>query len=140
MNLSKTILASLILFLTTNAIIAQQTTDKEAITATINNYFEGSRTDNPELLKKAFHPEATLKYINANEYKMLPIQKFFSFFTNTKTRTFEDKIFFIDITGNAANVKLSTKYKTYQYTDYMNMLKTKDGWKIVSKISYKEVF
>ena len=41
---------------------------------------------------------------------------------------------------SAANVKLSTKYKTYKYTDYMNMLKTKEGWKIVIKISYQEFF
>lgn len=130
----------LFLLLSVNTIIAQEMNDENAIKITLNNYFEGSRTDNPELLKKAFHPDATLKYVKDNEYNMTPIQKWFTYFTNTKTRTFEDKIFYIDVTGLAANVKLSTKYETYQYTDYMNMLKTKDGWKIVSKISYREDF
>ncbi|MDT0553924.1 nuclear transport factor 2 family protein [Urechidicola vernalis] len=123
------------------SIIAQNVSDKEAVEERINNYFEGSRTDNPELLKKAFHPNATLKFIGDDgTYKMIPIQKFFGFFTNSKTREFESKIYYIDISETAANVKLSTKYETYEYIDYMNMLKTKEGWKIVSKISHKEVF
>lgn len=137
----KKLILLLTVFLSCNAIIAQNSNDKKAIEEKINYYFEGSRTDNPELLKKAFHPDATLKYIsNDGDYKMIPIQKFFGFFTNTKTREFESKIYFIDVSETAANVKLSTKYKTYQYIDYMNMLKTKEGWKIVSKISHKEVF
>ncbi len=137
----KNILLTVSLCLFCNFIVAQKMNDKESIEKTINHYFEGSRTDNPDLLRKAFHPDATLKFINEEGlYTMRTIQKFFSYFTNTKTRSFESKIYFIDISGSAANVKLSTKYKNYQYIDYMNMLKTKDGWKIVSKISHKELF
>lgn len=137
----KKIIMMLTVLLTCNIAFAQKGNDKKAIEKQINYYFEGSRTDNPDLLKKAFHSDATLKYINANgEYKMRPIQEFFAFFTNTKTRTFKSKIYYISVYGTSANVKLSTRYKTYQYIDYMNMLKTKDGWKIVSKISHKEYF
>jgi len=137
----KNILLLLTILLTYNVAVAQKGKDKKAIEKQINYYFEGSRTDNPDLLKKAFHADATLKYINADgAYKMRPIQEFFTFFTNTKTRTFKSKIYYINVYGTAANVKLATKYKTYQYIDYMNMLKTKDGWKIVSKISHKESF
>jgi exopolysaccharide biosynthesis protein len=121
--------------------IEKKKNDKEAIEEKINYYFDGTRTDNPDLLKKAFHSDATLKFIDKEgSYKKRSIQKFFSYFTNTKTRAFESKIYYIDISGSTANVKLSTKYKTYQYVDYMNMLKTKEGWKIVSKISYQEFF
>lgn len=115
--------------------------EKKAIENIINLYFEGTNTDNPELLRKSFHPDATLKFINNKGfYTMTTIEKFFSYFTNTKTRSFESEIYYIDISGTAANVKLTTKYKTYEYIDYMNMLKTKDGWKIVSKISHQEYF
>ena len=121
--------------------IEKKETDKEAIEEKINYYFDGTRTDNSDLLRKAFHPDATLKFIDKEGvYKMRSIQEFFSYFTNTKTRLFEGKIYYIDISGTTANVKLSTKYKTYQYIDYMNMLKTKEGWEIVSKISYQEFF
>lgn len=115
--------------------------EEKEIESIINLYFDGTRTDNPDLLRKAFHPKATLKFINAKgDYTMRTIETFFSYFTNTKTRSFQGKIYYIDITGTTANVKLSTKYKAYQYMDYMNMLKTKDGWKIVSKISHQDFF
>ncbi|WBX71068.1 nuclear transport factor 2 family protein [Tenacibaculum retecalamus] len=115
--------------------------DKEAIARIINYYLDGTRSDNPNLLRKAFHPDATLKFIDKEgSYKMRTIQKFFSYFTNTKTRSFVSKIYYIDISGSAANVKLTTKYETYRYVDYMNILKTKKGWKIVSKISHQDFF
>jgi len=137
----KKIILLLIILFTCNIGFAQKSSDKKEIEKQLNYYFEGTRIDNPDVLKKAFHTGATLKYINADgDYKMIPIQQFYSFFTNTKTRTFKSKIYYIDVYGTAANVKLSTRYKTYQYIDYMNMLKTKDGWKIVSKISHKESF
>ncbi len=121
--------------------IEKKVSEKDAIEKVMGYYFEGTKTDNPDLLRKAFHSEATLKFINTKgEHTKRSIQTFFSYFTNTKTRSFLSKIYYIDITGTTANVKLSTKYKTYKYTDYMNMLKTKDGWKIVSKISHQELF
>ena len=110
--------------------------DKEAVARIINYYLEGTRSDNPDLMRKAFHPDATLKFIDKEvSYKMIPIQKFFSYFTNTKSRLFESKIYYIDISGSTANVKLTAKYEEYKYIDYMNILKTKNGWKIVDAVS-----
>ena len=64
-------------------------TDKEAIVRTMSYYFDATRTHNPDFFKKAFHPKATLKFINAKGmYQMRTIQPFFSYFTNTKTKTF----------------------------------------------------
>lgn len=138
--MKKTILLSVFL-LSCNLIIAQKSNDKAQIKQQIQNYFDGTKTDNPDLLRKAFLPDATLKFVSADgKYQTRTIQQFFSYFTNSKKRVFEGKIYYIDITGTTANVKLSTKYKTYQYMDYMNMLKTEKGWKIVNKISHKENF
>ena len=121
--------------------VEQPETAKEAIVRNMNYYFDGTRTDNPALLKKAFHPDATLKFIDAKgTYQMRSIQTFFSYFTNTKTRSFQGNIDYIDISGTTANVKLTTTYETYRYIDYLNMLKTKDGWKIVGKIAHQEFF
>lgn len=121
-------------------VTAQPKEDEKQIRATIQQYFDGSHTDNPKLLKAAFHPDATLKYMKDGKYQMIPIQKYFTYFTNTKTREFKEKIYYVDNYGNAANVKLSARYETYQFVDYMNLLKTEDGWRIVSKISHREEF
>lgn len=44
----------------------------------------------------------------------------------------------VDITGNAANVKLDYYVgDAHIYTDYLSLYKFESGWKIVSKIFYK---
>ena len=44
---------------------------------------------------------------------------------------------YIDITGNAASVKLTIDYETHQFVDYFNLLKIKGQWLIVNKIFYR---
>jgi hypothetical protein len=53
--------------------------------------------------------------------------------TDRKTR-----IESIQVYGNAASAKLTCDYPTFYFHDIMSLLKTKDGWKIVSKIFYRE--
>ena len=139
-KVKRTIWSLILILLCVNITFGQSSEDKEAITTTINYYFEGSKTDNPETMKKPFHPDATLKYTKDGEYAMIPIQKYFTYFTNTKKREFEGKIHYIDVVGTAANVKITATYKTHQFTDYMNMIKLNEGWKIVSKISYRKSY
>ena len=52
---------------------------------------------------------------------------------NRKTRIDNISIF-----GNAAQAKLTIEYPTFYFHDMMSLLKTKEGWKIVSKIFYRE--
>lgn len=40
----------------------------------------------------------------------------------------------IDVTGNAASVKVLETYPKSTYTDYLSLLKLSGGWKIVNKI------
>lgn len=44
----------------------------------------------------------------------------------------------IQVFGNAAQAKLTIGYDTFYFHDMMSLLKTKNGWKIVSKIFYRE--
>ena len=48
------------------------------------------------------------------------------------------KIDRIEVFGNAATAKLTVEYPTFYFHDMMSLIKTKDGWKIVSKIFYRE--
>ncbi|MEQ9232182.1 MAG: nuclear transport factor 2 family protein [Cyclobacteriaceae bacterium] len=121
---------------------AQEVNEESAIMTIINDYFEGQRTDNPELIKRVFHPDAELKFISIRDskYQTISLEKYLSFFSYSKERKFEDRIFNIDVTGTASSVKLLVKYDTFQYTHYMHLLKTDEGWKIVNKISCQEDF
>lgn len=48
------------------------------------------------------------------------------------------KIETVQVFGNAATAKLTIEYPTFYFHDLMGLLKTKEGWKIVSKIFYRE--
>ena len=48
------------------------------------------------------------------------------------------KIESIQVHGDAATAKLTIEYPTFYFHDIMSLLKTSEGWKIVSKIFYRE--
>ena len=51
----------------------------------------------------------------------------------------KSKIESVEVYGNAATAKITLEYPTFYFHDIMSLLKTKDGWKIVSKIFYREM-
>ena len=114
------------------ASIAQKT-DEEAVRACLANYMSGEG----DRMEKAFHPSATMKYIDAqsNEFKDVPIADFIARVKGTTTK--QDRkieIVALNIEGNAANGKIKIETEKAILYDYMNMLKINGEWKIVSKI------
>ncbi len=114
------------------ASIAQQT-DEEAVRACLENYMSGEG----DRMEKAFHPSATMKYIDAqsNEFKDVPIADFIARVKgNTTKQDRKIEIVVLNIEGNAANGKIKIETEKAILYDYMNMLKINGEWKIVSKI------
>lgn len=69
----------------------------------------------------------------------VPIAAYFSDYIKEgmmQQRTIE--INSVDISGNAAQAKLTIDYSTHQFIDYFNLLKTDGRWLIVSKIFYRK--
>lgn len=44
----------------------------------------------------------------------------------------------IQVYGTAASARLELMYSTHTYIDFMNLLKTREGWKIVNKIFHRD--
>ena len=115
-----------------------QETDYQQIERTVSYYLDGGTNNDFETLKKAFHENATMKYIT-DDYKEVNALEFFQKAIkpgpkqNRKTR-----IAYINIAGHAANAKLEIDYPTFTFIDYMNLLKINGEWKVVSKIFYKK--
>ena len=123
-------IVSLILSVTS---IAQNKTDEEAVKACLENYMSGDGNR----MEKAFHPSATMKYIDAktNEFKDVPIADFITRVkANTTKQERKIEIVSMNIEGNAANGKIKIETDKAILYDYMNMLKIDGEWKIVSKI------
>jgi hypothetical protein len=123
-------IVSLILSVTS---IAQNKTDEEAVKACLENYMSGDG----DRMEKAFHPSATMKYIDAstNEFKDVPIADFIARVkANTNKTERKIEIVSMNVEGNAANGKIKIETDKAILYDYMNMLKIDGEWKIVSKI------
>jgi len=138
---------NIILILITTTIVSLSSTISKAqsgaieytsIMKTLNYYLVGGTNNDFSMLEKAFHPNATMKFISDDDYKEVNAVQFFkNGIKPGPAQNREINILSIDVTGMAAQAKLAIKYETFTFYDYMNLLKIDDEWKIVSKIFYK---
>ena len=130
-KLGALVIMSLILSVT--SIAQNNTVEEAAVRACLENYMSGDGNR----MEKAFHPSATMKYIEAktNEFKDVPIADFIARVkANTNKPERKIEIVALNIEGNAANGKIRIESGDVILYDYMNMLKIDGEWKIVSKI------
>jgi hypothetical protein len=120
---------------------AAQTAEREAVKIPINNYFQGHATGNPDFIRKAFLPEGRVTFVRDGKVVQRTAEEFASGFTNKpaadeaqRKRAIES----IDISGNAATVKVVLDYPAVKFTDYMSLLKIDGEWKIINKTFYAE--
>jgi hypothetical protein len=119
----------------------QQSGEEAAVRAAIEHYFLGHATGDGENFKKVFHPDSKLFFIRDGKLTQVTSAEYIS---RAPGKPAEDEpqrkrhIESIDITGNAAIVKLVLDYPSAKLTDYMSLLKVDGEWKIVNKIFYAE--
>lgn len=127
------LLLSGLFFFFIQAIAFSQTTEEAAARVCLENYMSGVG----DRVEKAFHPGATMKYIDIStgEFKDVPIADYIA---RVKANTTPPKrsinILSLNMEGTAANAKIKIETETVIMYDYMNMLKINGEWKIVSKI------
>jgi len=123
-------IVSLILSL---GVIAQNKTDEEGVKACLENYMSGEG----DKVEKAFHPSATMKYIDvqSGEFKDVPIADYIARVKASTTKMDRKiEIASMNVEGNAAQAKIKIDTEKVILYDYMNLLKINGEWKIVSKI------
>jgi hypothetical protein len=123
-----------------------QTGDEDAIKAVITSaYVEGIQNrGTADEIRKGFHPSFNMLRLTDNEIKPLPIEEWIVNLEKAKKDNptpparAEAKFLNIDVTGNAAVVKLEL-YRAGKktFTDYLVLYKFTEGWKIVSKTYYR---
>lgn len=115
-------------------VAAQNNTDEEkAASACLENYMSGEG----DRVEKAFHPSATMKYIDVQtgEFKDVPIADYIARVkANTNKTERKIEIVSLNIEGTAAHAKIKIDLEKVILYDYMNLLKINGEWKIVSKI------
>ena len=121
------------------AIGLAQNSDYELVAQTVNYYLDGGTNNDFKTLKKAFHENATMKYITKEGYKEVNALEFFSGMDASKPKqNRKTRIADITISGHAANARLEIEYPTFTFVDFMNLLKIDGEWKVVNKIFYRK--
>lgn len=131
-NLFLIIIASIFTFY-----LSAQDSDIDLVSQTVSFYLDGGTNNDFATLEKAFHKDATMKYIGEEYTEVNAIEFFRDRMKPGPAQDRKTRIASIDISGHAANAKLEIEYPTFTFVDYMNLLKIDGEWKIVSKIFYR---
>ena len=109
------------------------------IQTVLTYYLDGGTNGDSVMFSKAFVPDGQMRYMRNDTVMNVVLKDFMGRMRNTGTKQErKTKIENIQVFGNAASAKLTIEYPTFYFHDIMSLLKTKDGWKIVGKIFYRE--
>ena len=127
-----------LLFLNVNAQTDDATNDWHLVQKTLNLYIDGIGTSDSIKVSKSFHDSWQLKYFEDDKINIIKKTKYMERFNtapHAKSDKWSGRIVFIDITNTVAVAKVEISTTKLLFTDYFNLMKTKDGWFIVDKIS-----
>lgn len=111
--------------------------EEAAVRQAVQSYLHGLKFNDVESLKKAFWPEAKLFFVKGDgQLGQLTQSQWYEGFAASagKEEKGDLKITDVDITDNAASVKVEEDYPGSVYVDYLSLLKFDGKWKIVNKI------
>ena len=112
-----------------------QHSEEAAVRACLENYMSGE----PARVEKAFHPSATMKYVDykTGEFKDVPIPEYIERVkanSNGSKPGRQIEIVALNVEGTAAQAKIKIETEKVVMYDYMNLLRIGNEWKIVSKV------
>ena len=110
--------------------------DYEAISKLIQLYIDGAVAGRGELMKPAFHQDATIYGYVGPDLFAGPIQGLYDWNDeNGPAKEMQSKITHIDVVGTAASVRLeSDNWTGHRFTDFFNLLKIDGKWQVMNKV------
>ena len=114
------------------------TNERVAISTIIQKYLDGGTTGDSDFMRVAFHKDATIYGYIGDELFGGPIERLFEWNTsNGPAADLQADIASIDVEGSIATARIELNNWTgHKFTDMFTLLKTDDGWKIMSKVFY----
>ena len=113
-------------------------TDLEAVKTTLGYYMDGASNGDKAMFTKAFLPEGQMLFVTDEGTKIIPLKDFVARMKDGQKSDRKNRIVSIQIEGNAAQARLRVETPDLIFHDFMSLLKTENGWRIVSKIFYRE--
>ncbi|MBE9463662.1 PQQ-dependent sugar dehydrogenase [Dyadobacter subterraneus] len=118
------------------ALCQNQPTERQLIENTIQLYFEGWATGDTAKLGKAMHASCFLKNYRDGKFTSFSKSQYLGLFKpHARTKNLSTNIVSLDITNNMGSAKVEIINEREVFTDYFNLMKTTEGWKIADKVS-----
>ncbi len=113
--------------------------EEPAIRATVQAYIDGFLGSDTALLRRVFDGEAKLIAASDGKIAGTATAAWFDRIdqrrqAGTTLPKATSKVAGIDQHGDAAVARIELVFPEYQFTDYLALLKTAEGWKIANKI------
>jgi len=138
MRIARFLLVATILSSATQVVRAQAPATPDAeVRAVVERYLHGLKFNNTKDFEAAFWPDAKLLFVKKDgSIGQLTQPEWYKFFAGSEGKEEEGTlaILSIDVSGNAASVKVIETYAKSVYVDYLNMLQIAGEWRIVNKI------
>jgi hypothetical protein len=133
------VLALIVSLLVSPALRAQAPAgdDRAAVRAVVETYLRGLRFNDVESLKKAFWPDAKLYFVKSDgTLGQLSQTDWYAGFAQSagKETKADFKIASLEVTNDAASVKVVETYPASRFTDYLSLVRFDGKWQIVNKI------
>lgn len=131
----------IVLCISATTITHAQTDPKtiQDIQTVCNYYLDGGTNGDSLMFSKAFITDGQMRFMRNDTLFNVSLKDFMARARNNGVKQDrKTKIESIQVFGNVATAKLTIEYPSFYFHDIMSLLKTKDGWKIVSKIFYRE--
>jgi len=117
---------------------AQNESAERDIRAAIGHYFQGHATGDPSHFRKVFLPTAHVETIRDGEFTSWTLDEYCAFFKGPPPGDESKRVRrvdFVDVSNDAAIVKVTLDYPKIVFTDYFLMLNVGGGWKIANKVA-----
>ena len=110
--------------------------DYARIEATIGHYLQGAIAGKGDLMRPAFHAQATIFGYVGPDLFAGPIENLFEWNdANGPAAGLKSRITSIDLVGTIASARVETDDWTgHRFTDFFNLLKVDGEWKIMNKV------
>jgi len=115
-----------------------QTSDHDQVVEAVSYYLDGGTTGDFDLLARAFHPSATMRWMADGEYRDVNAVDFFrEGMQDAQPSDRTTRVVSVTVSGDAASAVVEIEYPTSTFVDHMTLLRFEDGWKIVSKAFHR---
>lgn len=108
----------------------------DAVRVPLDLYLRGQAEGDGAYMRQAFHPDARIVSLDGGAVASRTAEAFAALFTRGPAPDEADRhrrIVSLDVTGDVAVAKLELDYPNAFLTDYMTLVRTDDGWRILHK-------